>query len=69
MTSEQIARAFSGHRFEEAFPHIAQDVKWVLVGETVLEGREAAIAACNATAAGNEHVTHELAPIHLDRRR
>ena len=30
--TEKIARAFSSHRFEEALPHLTDDVVWTLVG-------------------------------------
>lgn len=48
-TNEEIARAISSHRFREAYPHVADDVSWTLVGEVRLEGREAFIAACERT--------------------
>jgi SnoaL-like protein len=46
---EEIARAISSHRFGEAYPHVADDVSWTLVGEARLEGKEAFIAACERT--------------------
>jgi hypothetical protein len=49
MTITDIAKAFSRHRFEEAFPHLAPDARWVLVGEATLDGRDAIIAACRST--------------------
>ncbi len=30
-TPETVARAFSSHRFAEAYPYLAEDVRWVLV--------------------------------------
>jgi SnoaL-like domain len=51
MTPSETAEAFSGHRFTEVFPHLAPDARWVLVGESPLEGRDAIVAACeNASA-------------------
>ena len=50
-TQEEVARAFSGHRFEAAFAHLADDVRWVLVGQSVITGRDAVEAACRTTAA------------------
>ena len=29
---EEIARAFSGHQFEAAYPYLDDDVTWSLVG-------------------------------------
>ena len=57
MSNEDSARAFSGHRFEEAIEHLADDVVWNLVGEGRLEGRSAVIGACRATAAEIEDTT------------
>jgi hypothetical protein len=52
MTSlEQIARAFSGHHFDETYPSLAAGVRWVLVGGPTIEGRAAVIAACEASTA------------------
>lgn len=50
-TIEDIAEAFSGHRFADAAAHLAVDARWVLVGETTIEGRDAIVAACENTAA------------------
>lgn len=48
---KQIVEAFSGHRFAEIFAHLAPSARWVMVGEDVIEGRDAVIAACHASAA------------------
>ena len=48
-TPETIARAFSGHAFQEAYPYLAEDVRWVLVGGPTLVGKQAAIEACEST--------------------
>jgi SnoaL-like domain len=53
ITTEEVARSFSGHRFEETFDHIAEEAVWHLVGQARLEGRDAIIKACRATAAEN----------------
>jgi len=57
MTNHETARAFSGHRFDEAFDHLAEHVVWNLVGEARLEGRDAVVAACQGTATENAEVT------------
>ena len=49
-TIRDIAEAFSAHRFEEAFGHLADDARWVLVGQGTVEGRDAIVAACRSTA-------------------
>ena len=57
MSNVDIARAFSGHRFEEAFGHLSPDVTWHLVGETTMHGRDAVMAACRGTADENADTT------------
>ncbi len=44
-----IAEAFCTHHFSEAYPHLADDVRWVLVGGATLTGRQEVIAACERT--------------------
>jgi hypothetical protein len=51
MNTRQIAEAFSGHRFREPYDHLAADVRWVLPGQTTIEGRSAVVASCDASAA------------------
>lgn len=50
MNIKQIAEAFSGHRFAETYDHLAADVRWVLPGQTTIEGRSAVVEACNPSA-------------------
>lgn len=58
-TYAQIAEAFSRHQFAQAYPYLARDVRWVLVGGPTLVGADAAIAACEGTLAGlGETTTH-----------
>jgi ketosteroid isomerase-like protein len=47
----QIAEAFSGHRFAEAYPALAPDVRWTAAGQGSLRGRDAVVAACEDTRA------------------
>ena len=49
MTIEAIAEAFSRHRFAEAYPYLADDVRWHLVGGPTLRGAGEVRAACEAT--------------------
>jgi len=37
---EQIAEAFCRHRFEETYPYLLDDVRWHLVGDRLVVGRE-----------------------------
>jgi hypothetical protein len=57
---KEIAEAFSGHRFAEAYPHLAPSVRWVSVGESAIEGREAVIGACEDSTAELAQVTTEF---------
>ena len=56
-TRRQIAEAFSAHRFDDTFDHFADDIRWHLVGEEHLVGKEAVVAACRQSAAGLADVT------------
>jgi len=47
---EAIARAFSGHRFEDAYPHLADAVSWTQIGEWKLTGKQAVLDACRRSA-------------------
>ncbi len=47
----RTAEAFSGHRFADAYPALADDVRWDLVGEEQLVGKQAVIDACEGTLA------------------
>ncbi len=68
MTHQDIARAFSGHRFEEALAHLADDVRWVLVGDRVVSGRAAVESLCSETTQGLADVTTSFPPVRLDGR-
>ncbi|MCU1440131.1 MAG: uncharacterized protein JWP85_1128 [Rhodoglobus sp.] len=56
MTLEEIARAFSSHRFTEAEPYLADDIEWVNVGTDPLIGKEAVIEECIESAEYLEEV-------------
>ena len=51
MDNRQVAEAFSGHRFTDTYDRLAPDVRWVLPGQPSLEGKDAVVAACEASAA------------------
>ena len=60
---EDIATAFSRHRFEDAYPYLADDVRWNQVGREQVKGKDAVRAACDATAnalAGVETIFHRF---------
>jgi len=61
MNPREIAEAFSGHRFEEAIPHLAPTVRWVLPGQGSIDGRAQVVEACRSSAAQMDALAgHEL---------
>ena len=52
-----VGRAFSEHRFEEALPFLAKDVRWTIVGYMVLEGADAVRRTCGETLASLDGIT------------
>lgn len=46
---ESTARSFSGHRFAEAYPFLAEDVRWDLVGGPTVTGKQAVVDTCEDT--------------------
>ena len=52
-----VGRAFSEHRFDEALPHLAKDVRWTIVGYMVLEGADAVRQTCRETLESLEGTT------------
>jgi ketosteroid isomerase-like protein len=55
-----VAEAFSGHRFAEAYDHLAPAVRWVVRGEEITEGKDDVIAACEQTLTELTNVTTEF---------
>ena len=60
VSPEEIATAFSAHRFGEAYPHLSGSVRWVLAGGPTLVGAPAVVDACGQTLAGLAAVTTEF---------
>ncbi len=52
-----VGRAFSEHRFDEALPQLAKDVRWTIVGYMVLEGADAVRQTCRETLESLEDTT------------
>lgn len=57
MNNHDIARAFSGHRFDDALAHLAPNVRWILVGQSTIEGDQAVAALCRDTVRDTSNVT------------
>lgn len=51
LTPPQIAEAFSTHRFDAVYPHLADHVQWEAVGASPTVGKPAVVAACRQAAA------------------
>ena len=51
LTTQEIAEAFSSHRFGETYDHLAADVRWVLPGQGAIEGKAAVVETCDSSAA------------------
>lgn len=57
LTIQQIAEAFSKHEFILTYPHLSDTIRWNLVGNEQLAGKEAVIQACQESAAYLDTVT------------
>ena len=51
MTVKHLAEAFSSHRFDEVYDHLAEDARWILPGHDPVVGKAAIVAACRDAAA------------------
>ena len=56
-TSAEIAESFSRHDFARAYAHLSEDVRWEVIGDRRIEGRDDVIAACEASATYLDGVT------------
>lgn len=57
LSIQAIAEAFSRHRFTDAYPYLADDVRWGIVGDRDVVGRSEVISTCTESAAFLEQVT------------
>jgi ketosteroid isomerase-like protein len=55
-----VAEAFSGHRFADAYDHLAPAVRWVVHGEETTEGKDDVISVCEQTLTELTNVTTEF---------
>lgn len=53
----KIAEAFSRHRFDEVYPYLHEDVRWTLVGDREIVGRDEVVTTCAQSAAYLSGVT------------
>ena len=64
---DQIAEAFCSYRFVETYPHMADEIKWNIVGKEELMGREAVIARCDKSAKFLETVSASITKLKINR--
>ncbi len=50
LTITQIAEVFSRHEFSKIYPYLLDTIRWNLVGNEQLEGKEAVVNACQQSA-------------------
>jgi len=49
LTIKEIAEAFSGHKFDRAYPYLLEDVRWNLIGDKRVSGKEGVVSTCEET--------------------
>src|SRR5215210_4454149 len=64
---DQIAEAFSSHRFVVTYPYMANEIKWNIVGSEELVGREAVVARCEESAKYLETVSTTITKLKINR--
>jgi hypothetical protein len=47
---EELAEAFSRHRFAEVYPYLSDDVRWDVVGDRLVVGRADVVSTCEQSA-------------------
>lgn len=52
LDSQQVAEAFSRHRFADVYDRLSRDVRWVVPGQKTVAGKDAVVAACESSLAG-----------------
>ena len=67
LNMDQIAEAFCRHRFAVTYPHMADEIKWNIVGGEELVGREAVIARCEESAKYLETVSTTMTKLNIHR--
>lgn len=64
---DQIAEAFSRHRFVVIYPYMADEIKWNIVGREELMGRGAVIDRCDKSAKFLETVSITITKLKINR--
>lgn len=59
-TIQEVAEAFSRHRFSEVYPFLHPEVTWTLVGAAKLQGQEQIVQACESALVGLGRTTSQV---------
>jgi hypothetical protein len=59
-TIQEVAEAFSRHRFSEVYPFLHPEVTWTLVGAAKLQGQEQVVQACQNALEGLARTTTQF---------
>ncbi len=51
LSNEQIAEAFSRHRFDRTYDYLADTIQWDVIGGERIDGKEQVVAACRQSVA------------------
>lgn len=65
MTQTQIAEAFSHGHFELTYSFLSNQVQWHIIGNVLLDGKEAVINNCQQVAGYFQSVTTNFETIHV----
>ncbi len=65
ISKQQIAESFSLGNFESTFPYLSNEIKWNIVGEQKIEGKDALVQHCEQVASYFNSVSTEFTTIHV----
>lgn len=65
LTQRQIAESFSNGNFDPAIPFLAKTIKWNIVGDKTLVGREAVIEECKQTSNYFKSITTKFTTLNV----
>ena len=64
---DQIAEAFSTHRFATAYPYLSDNITWNILGDEVLMSRDVVIKKCEESAKYLETVSTTFTKLRITR--
>lgn len=60
LIQQQVAEAFSNGRFSETYPYLAEKIRWEIINDKILEGKNTVIGNCEQIAAYFKTVTTDF---------